>query len=84
MADGGPPLPPVKPPLVVPLQQPDDAEVQVVLPGHYVMPPIPQTQPGPVPLLNWSHFKPKFAVKQDDDVEAHLLKTNNWMDAHAF
>ena len=34
--------------------------------------------------LNWSHFKPKFAGKPEEDVEAHLLRTNDWMDTHDF
>ena len=34
--------------------------------------------------LNWSHFKPEFAGKPDEDVEAHLLRTYGWMDTHAF
>ena len=34
--------------------------------------------------LNWSHFKPEFAGKPDEDVEAHLLRTNDWMDTCAF
>ena len=35
-----------------------------------------------VPLLNWAHFKLKFSVKPDENAEAHLLRTNNWMDTH--
>ena len=38
----------------------------------------------PRPQLNWSHFKPKFAGKLDKDVEAHLLRMNDWMDTHEF
>ena len=38
----------------------------------------------PRPQLNWSHFKPKFAGKQDEDAEAHLLRTYDWMDTHEF
>ena len=34
--------------------------------------------------LNWSHFKPEFAGKPEEDVEAHLLRTNDWMDIHQF
>ena len=34
--------------------------------------------------LNWSYFKPEFAGKMDEDVEAHLLRTNDWMDTHNF
>ena len=36
------------------------------------------------PQLNWSHFKPKFAGKWEEDAEAHLHRTNNWMDTHDF
>ena len=36
------------------------------------------------PQLNWSHFKPEFAGKPKEDAEAHLLRTNNWMDMHDF
>ena len=48
-------------------------------------PHIPQAPQQPVPHmlpLNWSHFKPKFSGKPDKDAEAHLLRTNNWMDTH--
>ena len=34
--------------------------------------------------MNWSHFKPKFSVKPDEDVEVHLLRTNDWMTTHDF
>ena len=38
-----------------------------------------------MPALNWSHFKlPKFSGKPEEDAEAHLLKTNDWMDTHRF
>ena len=32
-----------------------------------------------MPQLNWSHFKPEFAGKPDEDVEAHFLRTNDWI-----
>ena len=32
--------------------------------------------------LNWTHFKPEFSGKPDKDAEAHLLRTNDWMDTH--
>ena len=35
-------------------------------------------------LLNWLYFKSKFSGKPDEDTEAHLLRTNNWMDTHKF
>ena len=36
------------------------------------------------PQLNRSHFKPKFAGKPEEDAEAHLPRTNDWMDMHDF
>ena len=34
--------------------------------------------------LNWSNFKPEFSGKPDEDAEAHLLHSNDWMNAHHF
>ena len=34
--------------------------------------------------LNWSHFKSDFSGKPEEDVEAHLLRTNDWMTTHDF
>ena len=34
--------------------------------------------------LNWSNFKPEFSGKPDEDAEAHVLCSNNWMNAHCF
>ena len=51
-------------------------------------PPIPTLQPlpqpgQPVPMhMNWSHFKPEYSGKPEEDVEAHLLRTNDWMNTH--
>ena len=53
-------------------------------------PQVPQAlqvlqEPTPyMPLLNWSHFKPKFSSKPDEDAKAHLLRTNDWKDTHRF
>ena len=38
----------------------------------------------PRPQLNWSHFKPEYTGKPDEDAEAHLLRMNDWMDMHEF
>ena len=54
-----------------------------------------QQQPIPPPLLpqpaqqvnlhmNWSHFKPEYSGKPEEDVEAHLLRTNDWLNTHDF
>ena len=29
--------------------------------------------------LNWSQFKPEFSGKSEEDAEAHLLITNDWI-----
>ena len=34
--------------------------------------------------LNWSYFKPEFSGKPEEDVETHLLRTNDWMETHNF
>ena len=34
--------------------------------------------------LNWSNFKPEFLGKPEEDAEAHLLHSNDWMDTHRF
>ena len=44
-----------------------------------IAPGVPQR-----PQLNWSHFKPKYTGKPEEDMEAHLLRMNDWMDTHDF
>ena len=46
-----------------------------MLPNTAITPGIPQR-----PQLNWSHFKPKYAGKPEEDIETHLLRRNDWMD----
>ena len=46
--------------------------------------PPPQIAPQQQMHMNWSHFKPEFSGKPDEDVEAHLLQTNDWMTTHDF
>ena len=55
-------------------------------PPHNPFLPNAPLVPGPPqrPQLNWSHFKPEFAGKPEEDAEAHLLRMNNWMDMHDF
>ena len=80
MADGGHPAPCAVPP-APPMQPP-------VPPTHPAFPPVqpaaPKVQPGSMQQLNWSHFKPEFTGKPDEDVEARPLRTNNWMGTHPF
>ena len=35
-------------------------------------------------MLNWSHFRPEFADKPEEDAEAPLCHTNDWMNTHNF
>ena len=87
MADGelpAPQPPPVIPPVVLPVppvQPPAPPAQPAVPPAQPVVPPV---QLGPMPQLNWSHLKPEYAGKPDDDMEVHPLRTNDWMDTHAF
>ena len=42
-------------------------------------PQVPQVPQQPIPHMlpwNWSHLKPEFSGKPDEDAEAHLLGTN--------
>ena len=34
--------------------------------------------------INWLNFKPEISGKLDEDAEAHLLCSNDWMNAHHF
>ena len=34
--------------------------------------------------INWSNFKPEISGKSEDDAEAHLLHSNDWMNALHF
>ena len=72
--------PPVIPPVV-----PSAPPVQLPAPPTQLVIPLTQPiQPAPMPQFNWSHLKSEFTGKLDEDVEAHLLRTNDWMDTHAF
>ena len=50
--------------------------------------PYPLLEQPPVPMannqLNWSHFRPEFSGKPKEDVEAHLLRTMDWMITNDF
>ena len=73
----------LQPQPVGPPAQPDDAGPQVILPAQPVVNTGQPVIPVAAQALDWAHFKPEFASKQDD-VEVHLLRTNNWIDTHAF
>ena len=34
--------------------------------------------------INWSKFKQEFSGKPEEDAKAHLLCSNDWMNAHRF
>ena len=34
--------------------------------------------------INWSNFKPELSGKPEEDAEAHLLCSNDWMNVHRF
>ena len=65
--------------LIQPLDTPTEEPNQPNQPLHILTDPMANPQ-----QLNWSYFKPGFAGKTDEDAEAHLLRTNDWMDTHNF
>ena len=56
------------------------------LPGSAPCRKNPPPQPGQQVhmCMNWSYFKPEYSGKPEEDVEAHLLRTNDWMNTHDF
>ena len=80
MADGEPSIP--QPPPAATPAPPTQPAAPAVQPAS--IPAAPPVQPGSIPQLNGSHLKLEFAGKPDEDVEAHLLRTNDWMNTHAF
>ena len=44
----------------------------------------PTQQAQQIVHLNWSHFRPEFSGKSEEDAEAYLLRTNDWMNTHHF
>ena len=36
------------------------------------------------PPLNWSHFRPEFADTLEEDTEAYLLHTDDWMNTYNY
>ena len=63
----------------------DDNQEQTPPPHNPFIPNAPMALGAPQEAtINWSHFKPEFAGKTEEDVEAHLLRTNDWMDTHDF
>ena len=61
--------------------QPDQIDPQNLHPNQQNQPFLPMQMVQPH-QLNWSYFKPEFSGKPEEDAEAHLLGTNDWMEAH--
>ena len=78
MADGGPTA--LQQPPVVPATPP----APPVQPPAQTYEPVPPAKPRQQAhgVLNWSHFRPEFSGKPEEDAEAHLLRTNDWMETH--
>ena len=58
-------------------EEPQEPNKPNLLPEH---PPMPMVNNQ----LNWSHFKPDFSGNPEEDMEGHLLRTNDWMTTHDF
>ena len=74
--------------------EPEEPHLSVGIPAEGAEEPQEPNNPNPLPQhppmpmannqLNWSHFKPDFSGKPEEDTEAHLLRTNDWMTTHDF
>ena len=60
----------------VPAAPPPPAQLELQAPQQ------PAQHAQQVVHLNWSHFKPEFSGKPDDNTEVHLLCANDWINAH--
>ena len=72
MVDTAPPAPAVPTPHPTQAHQAPQATQQ------------PAQQVPHMPQLNWSHYRPEFSGKPEEDAETHLLRMNKWMDTHEF
>ena len=64
-----------------PTGQPNQVNPPNQPPNLLVNPPNPMANQQ---QLNWSYFKPEYSGKEEEDLEAHLLRTNDWMETHNF
>ena len=84
-------------PLDIPAEgprEPEEPQQPVKYPAEGAEEPQEPHNPNPLPQhppilmannqLNWSHFRPKFSGKPEEDTEAHLLRTNDWMNTQDF
>ena len=85
-------FPPTQP-ADLPAEEPEEPnqplDIPAEGPGELEEPNNPNPLPEPsIPMANnqlrWSHFKPDFSGKPEEDVVAHLLRTNAWMTMHDF
>ena len=76
MAEPGPQVQDI--PALPHLQHPSTLQA----PQQLEQPAQPPQQGQQMIQMNWSHFKPEYSGKQEEDVEAHLLRTNDWMTTH--
>ena len=65
-------------PLDIPAEGPEEPNNPNPLPENLSVPMANQHH------LNWSHVKPGFSGKPEEDVGVHLLRTNDWMTTHDF
>ena len=69
----------------IPAPQPPPAQLEPTQQATHPVQPTQQVQQvQQLTQINWSHFKPQFSGKPEEDVEAHLLQTNDWRNAYHF
>ena len=82
-------------PVDLPAEEPEQPNQPLDIPAEGPEEPEEPNNPNPLPdnlpipmanqhHLNWSHFKPDFSGKPEEDAEVHLMRTNDWMTTHDF
>ena len=85
---------PTNQPVNLPAEEPEEPNQPLDIPAEGPEEPDQPNNPNPLPEnlpvpmannhLNWSHCKLDFSGKPEEDTEAHLLRTNDWMTTHDF
>ena len=80
-------------PVNLPAEEPEEPNQPLDIPAEGPEEPDQPNNPNPLPelpipmvnnQLNWSHFKPDFSEKSEENAGVHLLRTNDWMNTHDF
>ena len=63
----------------IPIPQVPQAPQDPQAPQTLQAPQKPAQQVQNIPQLNWSHLKPEFSGKPEEDADSHLPRMTGWM-----